>query len=88
VNTSGGVPLEFTVTPNVVDDTSVDITINVTAQDGLNSVAVILTIGLLSSCPSDAVNNIEPVPLIGMEMMYRSLYGTLIWLVFLQLWNL
>jgi len=79
VYTSGGVPLEFTVTHNVVDDTSVDITINVTAQDGLNSIPVVtLTIERLSSCPSDTVNNIGPVLLNGMEMIY----GALVWLVF------
>jgi len=83
VYTLGGALPEFTVTYNVMDDTSVDITIDVIAQDGLDSIAVILTIEQLSSCPSDTVNNIGPVSLHGMEMMYRSLYGTLIWLVFL-----
>ena len=70
VNTSGGVPLEFTVTHthNVVDDTIVDVTIDVIPQDGLNSVVVTLAIEQLSSCPSDTVNNISPVNLDGMKM--------------------
>jgi len=57
VNISGGVPLEFTITHDVVDDTSVDITIDVIPQDDLNSVVVTLAIEQLSSCPSDTVKN-------------------------------
>jgi len=76
VNTSGGTPSDFIfVTYNVVDDSSVDITIDVIALDGFGNVVVILTIEQLSSCPSDIVNNIGPVTLYGMEMMYREVYG-------------
>jgi len=68
VNTSGGVPLEFTVTHNVVDDTRVDILIDVIPQDNLNSVVVTLAIEQLSSCPSGTIINISPMNLEGMKM--------------------
>jgi len=77
VNNSDGVHLEFTVTHNVVDDASVDITIDVIPQDDLNIVVVILTIEQLSSCPSDTVKNrTSEGPMDGMKMwtaMYRAL---------------
>ena len=58
------------VTHNVVDESSVDITIDAIAQDDLNLVVVTLTIEQLSSCPSEAVTNIPPVgPIDGMDIL-------------------
>jgi len=69
VNNSDGALPEFTVTYDVVDDTRVNITIDVIPQDDLNSVVVTLAIEQLSSCPSDTVKNITSVgPMNGMKM--------------------
>ena len=57
MNNSGGYSPEFTVTHNVVDDTTVDITIDVIAQDDFNNVEVTVEMEQLSSCPSDTVKN-------------------------------
>ena len=71
MNNSGGYSPEFTVTHNVVDDTTVDITIDVIAQDqdDLNIVEVTVEIEQLSSCPSDTVKirTLEG-PIDGMKM--------------------
>jgi len=69
VNNSGGCLPEFNVTHNVVDDTTVEITIDVIAQDDLNIVEVTVEIEQLSNCPSDTVKNrASEGPMDGMKM--------------------
>ncbi|XP_065883725.1 uncharacterized protein [Dysidea avara] len=71
-----GVPLEFTVAHNVVDESSVDVIIDVITQDDLNTIVVTLTIEQLSSCPSETatMSSMGPMHVVGtMTQQYTGL---------------
>ena len=67
---SGGIQIEFTVTHDVLNESSVNITVDTVVLIDINFT---LTIEQLSSCPSENVTIIPPWgPMIGMDIFRCS----------------
>ena len=71
---SGGIQIEFTVTYDVLDESSVDITVDTVVLMNIKTVLVTFTIEQLSNCPSENATIIPPPwgPMIGMDIFRCS----------------